>query len=242
LVAGLNAARKASGSGEAIFSRTESYIGVMIDDLTSRGVAEPYRMFTSRAEYRLSLRADNADQRLTPVGEQFGIMGSPRSEKFRRWNEELSNSRAELQLHSLTPNEARSHGIDMNLDGQRRTAYELLSRSDIEYADFLRIWPSLTPPSSRTMDALKIEASYSVFLGRQEADISEIRREESRQIPLDLDYEALPGLSNELKQKLGHAKPANMAQAARLEGMTPAATSLVLLAVKRHNELKSQTG
>lgn len=242
LVAGLNAARKASGSNEAIFSRTESYIGVMIDDLTSRGVAEPYRMFTSRAEYRLSLRADNADQRLTPVGEQFGIVGSARSEKFREWNEELANSRAELQHHSVTPNEARSHGIDMNLDGQRRTAYELLSRSDIEYTDFLPIWPSLASPSKRTMEALKIEASYSVFLGRQEADISEIRREESRQIPSDLDYDALPGLSNELKQKLGRAKPGNIAQAARLEGMTPAATSLVLLAVKRHNELKSRAG
>jgi tRNA uridine 5-carboxymethylaminomethyl modification enzyme len=242
LVAGLNAARKSAGSPQTVFSRTESYIGVMIDDLTSRGVAEPYRMFTSRAEYRLSLRADNADQRLTVLGDELGLVLEGRREKFRRWNEELDASRNELKARSLTPNEARAYGIDINLDGQRRSAYELLSRADIEYGDLLRVWPELSKASSRTTEALKIEASYSVFLGRQEADISEIRREEGRQIPSDMDYQALPGLSNELKQKLGRARPANIAQASRLEGMTPAATSLILLAVKRHNELKSLAG
>ena len=239
LVAGVNAARKAGGASEAIFSRTDSYIGVMIDDLTSRGVAEPYRMFTSRAEYRLSLRADNADQRLTPIGEGLGLVQMDRREKFRKWNDELARCRADLKQRTLTPNEARTHGIDINLDGQRRSAYELLSRADMEFRDLLRVWPELGRASSRTEDALKIEASYSVFLGRQEADISEIRREESRHIPAGLDYHALPGLSNELKQKLSRARPANIAQAARLEGMTPAATSLILLAVKRYNETKS---
>lgn len=242
LVAGLNAARKAAGDDEAIFSRTESYIGVMIDDLTSRGVAEPYRMFTSRAEYRLSLRADNADQRLTLRGEQLGLVGGKRRAKFRRWNDEMDVAREALLARSLTPNEARTHGIDINLDGQRRSAFDLLSRADLEYTDLIKVWPELANASSRTQDALKIEASYAVFLGRQEADISEIRREENRVIPDELDYQALPGLSNELKHKLSRAKPANIAQASRLEGMTPAATSLLLLAVKRHNELKSLAG
>ena len=242
LVAGLNAARKVASNEPAIFSRTQSYIGVMIDDLTSRGVAEPYRMFTSRAEYRLSLRADNADQRLTPLGEKLGLVQSARSQKFRRWNNELDRCRSELRTRALTPNEARLHGIEINLDGQRRTAFDLLSRADLEFHDLLTVWPELDWIPGRTRDALKIEASYSVFLGRQEADISEIRREESRLIPNDLDYHALPGLSNELKQKLSRARPANIAQAARLEGMTPAATSLILLAVKRHNEAKSLAG
>jgi tRNA uridine 5-carboxymethylaminomethyl modification enzyme len=242
LVAGLNASCKAAGSPQTVFSRTDSYIGVMIDDLTSRGVAEPYRMFTSRAEYRLTLRADNADQRLTPLGEQLGLVGAARRQKFRCWTEELDGCRAALKERSLTPNEARAHGMDINLDGQRRTAYDLLSRADMNYRDLLRAWPALGLASERTMEALKIEASYSVFLGRQEADISEIRREESREIPTDLDYGALAGLSNELKQKLSRARPANIAQAARLDGMTPAATSLVLLAVKRHNDMKSLAG
>jgi tRNA uridine 5-carboxymethylaminomethyl modification enzyme len=242
LVAGLNAARKAAGSDQVIFSRTESYIGVMIDDLTSRGVAEPYRMFTSRAEYRLSLRADNADQRLTPVGEALGIVLSSRREKFRQWNDELDRCRDALKERSLSPNAARAHGIDINLDGQRRSAYELLSRADIEFTTLATVWPEIGYPPKRTAEALKIEASYSVFLGRQEADISEIRREESRHIPSDLDYHVLPGLSNELKQKLSHSRPANIAQAAKLEGMTPAATSLILLAVKRHNESRSLAG
>ena len=242
LVAGLNAARRAAGSDQAVFSRTDSYIGVMIDDLTSRGVAEPYRMFTSRAEYRLSLRADNADQRLTPFGTELGLVLRARRERFRLWSEEMDRYRADLMCRTLTPNEARAHGIDINLDGQRRRAYELLSRADIEYSDVERIWPELGKASRRSMDALKIEASYSVFLDRQKADISEIRREESRQIPVDLDYLSLPGLSNELKQKLTHARPSNIAQASRLEGMTPAAVSLVLLAVKRHHDTRSLAG
>lgn len=242
LVAGLNAACVAAGSDEAVFSRTDSYIGVMIDDLTTRGVAEPYRMFTSRAEYRLSLRADNADQRLTPKGMSLSLVGDTRASKFKAWSEELILCRDMLMSRSLTPNEARSHGIDINLDGLRRSSYELLSRADLEFADMVAIWPELGKTSARTREALKIEASYAVFLDRQEADISEIRREESRAIPDDMDFSDLPGLSNELKQKLSRARPANLAQATRLEGMTPAAASLILLAVRRHNEAKRLAG
>jgi tRNA uridine 5-carboxymethylaminomethyl modification enzyme len=234
LIAGLNAARAVGDQEAVIFSRTESYIGVMIDDLTSRGVAEPYRMFTSRAEYRLSLRADNADQRLTPWAMSLGLVGPIRAGKFASWNAELDGVRQALKERSLTPNEARGHGIDINLDGQRRTAFDLLSRADFDFPQLTAIWPELDSASVRTRDAVKIEASYAVFLGRQEADISEIQREEQRVIPRDLDFSALPGLSNELKQKLTNARPANIAQASRLEGMTPAATSLILLAVKRH--------
>lgn len=242
LVAGLNAARSAGGQDAVVFSRTDSYIGVMIDDLTSRGVAEPYRMFTSRAEYRLSLRADNADQRLTAWAMQLGLVGSRRSAKFMTWSAELDEIRQALKERSLTPNEARSHGIDINLDGQRRTAFDLLSRSDLDFAKLLSIWPELGSAGNRSREALKIEASYAVFLGRQDADISEVRREEQRRIPADLDFSLLPGLSNELKQKLTRARPANIAQASRLEGMTPAATSLILLAVRRHTESSAAAG
>jgi tRNA uridine 5-carboxymethylaminomethyl modification enzyme len=242
LVAGLNAARRASGQEGVVFSRTESYIGVMIDDLVSRGVAEPYRMFTSRAEYRLTLRADNADQRLTPRAEEWGLLSAERSRKFDSWNNELGSVRSALLERTITPNEARERGLDINLDGQRRSAFDLLSRADVEFSDVLRLWPDLNRPTRRTQDALKIEASYAVFLDRQEADIADIRREESRVIPDDLDYASLPGLSNELKQKLERARPANIAQASRLEGMTPAATSLVLLACRRHVENRKRAG
>ncbi|MBX9457011.1 MAG: tRNA uridine-5-carboxymethylaminomethyl(34) synthesis enzyme MnmG [Rhizobium sp.] len=242
LVAGLNAACAAAGSEPTTFNRTDSYIGVMIDDLTSRGVSEPYRMFTSRAEYRLTLRADNADQRLTPLGIALSLVGAERAAKFRSWNAELSSRRDMLKAQSMTPNEARLQGIDINLDGLRRSGYDLLSRADLEFNDLAAIWSELHGASMRTQEALKIEASYSVFVDRQEADISEIRREESRLIPPDLDYDSLPGLSNELKQKLTRAKPSNLAQASRLEGMTPAAASLLLLAVRRHNKSRSLAG
>lgn len=242
LVAGLNAARAAGGAGPVHFSRTDSYIGVMIDDLTSRGVAEPYRMFTSRAEYRLSLRADNADQRLTPLGMELGIVSRSRAGKFRTWNEELARYRAMLDERTLTPNEARKHGLIINLDGVRRSAFELISHPDHDFETMTRVWPELAAASSRTAEALNIEASYSVYMDRQQSDIADVRREEAKVIPISLDYEALPGLSNELKQKLTRARPANIAQASRLEGMTPAATSLLLLAVRRHVEEQDRTG
>ncbi|WP_337184686.1 tRNA uridine-5-carboxymethylaminomethyl(34) synthesis enzyme MnmG [Shinella sp.] len=234
LVAGLNAARFAAGSQGHVFSRTDSYIGVMIDDLTSRGVAEPYRMFTSRAEYRLSLRADNADVRLTHLGIQLGIVGTDRGLRFRQWDEEMQVARERLRHLKLSPNEAAVHGLRLNQDGVRRSAYDLLAHPDIDYDRLVAVWPDeLGTFSARVRAAVEIEAGYAVYLDRQEADIAEARREEERRIPRDFDFSALPGLSIELRQKLTTARPSNLAQAARIDGMTPAALTLLLAYLKR---------
>jgi tRNA uridine 5-carboxymethylaminomethyl modification enzyme len=233
LVAGLNAARLASGSEAVRFSRTDSYIGVMIDDLTSRGVAEPYRMFTSRAEYRLSLRADNADVRLTPMASQLGLASSARQQKFVSYMSSLDAGRALLSSLSVTPNEARRSGLKLNLDGQRRTAYDLLSYPDFSLGDLMTIWPELSNIGDKVGDALEIEASYAVYMQRQRADVAHIKRDEDRLIPADFDFGSLAGLSNELKQKLGKVKPYDVAQASRIDGMTPAAISLLLVHLRR---------
>jgi tRNA uridine 5-carboxymethylaminomethyl modification enzyme len=234
LVAGLNAARRAAGSDGHIFSRTDSYIGVMIDDLTSRGVTEPYRMFTSRAEYRLSLRADNADVRLTPLGIELGIVGRDREARFSAWSDDMLQAREKLRALRLSPNEAATHGIRLNQDGVRRSAYELLAYPDIDYKRLAAVWPEvLGHVPARVSEAVEIEAAYAVYMNRQEADISEARREEKRQIPDDFDFNTLPGLSIELRQKLTAARPANLAQAARVDGVTPAALTLLLAYLKR---------
>lgn len=233
LVAGLNAARLAGGSDPFVLSRTNSYIGVMIDDLTSRGVAEPYRMFTSRAEYRLSLRADNADVRLTPIGLEIGCVSGGRAQRFAAYNEQLDAARAMLQSLETTPNEARRAGLMINLDGQRRTAYELLSYPDFSLADIAKIWPDIATLDARIGEAMDIEASYAVYMKRQAVDIADIKRDEDRLIPADFDYSQLSGLSNELKQKLQRAEPYSIAQAAKIDGMTPAAISLLLVHLRR---------
>ncbi|MGV2101989.1 tRNA uridine-5-carboxymethylaminomethyl(34) synthesis enzyme MnmG [Rhizobium sp. 21-4511-3d] len=233
LVAGLNAARLAGGSDPFVLSRTNSYIGVMIDDLTSRGVAEPYRMFTSRAEYRLSLRADNADVRLTPIGLEIGCVSSGRAQRFAAYNEQLHAARAMLQSLETTPNEARRAGLMINLDGQRRTAYELLSYPDFSLADIAKIWPDIAALDAKIGEAMDIEASYAVYMKRQAVDIADIKRDEDRLIPADFDYSQLSGLSNELKQKLQRAEPYSIAQAAKIDGMTPAAISLLLVHLRR---------
>ena len=233
LVAGLNAARLASGSEAVRFSRTDSYIGVMIDDLTSRGVAEPYRMFTSRAEYRLSLRADNADVRLTPMASQLGLTSSARQQKFVSYMSSLDAGRALLSSLAITPNEARRSGLKLNLDGQRRTAYDLLSYPDFSLGDLMTIWPELSTIGDKVGEALEIEASYAVYMQRQKADVAHIKRDEDRLIPADFDFGSLAGLSNELKQKLGTVKPYDVAQASRIDGMTPAAISLLLVHLRR---------
>lgn len=238
LVAGLNAARRSAGTEQAVFSRTDSYIGVMIDDLTSRGVAEPYRMFTSRAEYRLSLRADNADQRLTPLGETLGVIRQDRRDRFAAFTASLELAREQLHGRALTSSEAASRGLRVNQDGQRRSAYDLLAYAEHDFSTLKRIWPDLGGFDRRVEEALEIEASYNVYMNRQAADIAEIRREEAKIIPVDLDFAMLSGLSNELKQKLKDARPANIAQAARLDGMTPAAISLLLVAIRRHGEAR----
>jgi tRNA uridine 5-carboxymethylaminomethyl modification enzyme len=233
LVAGLNAARLAGGGKDIEFSRTESYIGVMIDDLTSRGVAEPYRMFTSRAEYRLSLRADNADVRLTPVGLSIGCVGSERASRFERYIGTLEQTRDRLKSLTVTPNEAEKAGMHLNKDGQRRSAYELLSHPGQSVENLSRLWPELTSIERNVAEAIEIEAAYAVYMDRQTADIVQARREEERAIPAEFDFSILSGLSNELKQKLTIARPKNIAQASRIDGMTPAAISLLLAYLRK---------
>jgi tRNA uridine 5-carboxymethylaminomethyl modification enzyme len=228
IVAGINAARAADGVDGVRFSRGESYIGVMIDDLTARGVSEPYRMFTSRAEYRLSLRADNADERLTPLAIGLGIVSSERVERFRQLNQALSAARAMLEGLALTPTEARKRGLGINQDGVRRSAFELLSHSDLSLERLAVVWPQLKSIPVSIADRLETDARYSVYLDRQSADVALLRREEARAIPVDLDYAAISGLSNELKQKLSARRPGSLAEAQRIEGMTPAALALVL--------------
>ncbi|PDT45885.1 tRNA uridine-5-carboxymethylaminomethyl(34) synthesis enzyme MnmG [Sinorhizobium fredii] len=233
LVAGLNAALAATGRAPFIFSRTDSYIGVMIDDLTSRGITEPYRMFTSRAEYRLSLRADNADMRLTPAGIELGCVGEARRRRFGSWKGAYEEGRTLLQSLSITPNEGARYGLKLNQDGQRRTAFDILAYPDQTIEGLRPLWPQLDAIDPRVSGALQIDAAYAVYMERQAADIAGIRREESAAIPDDFDYSDLPGLSNELKQKLAQQKPRNLAQAMKVDGMTPAAVSLLLSWLRR---------
>ncbi|KAB1088795.1 tRNA uridine-5-carboxymethylaminomethyl(34) synthesis enzyme MnmG [Neorhizobium galegae] len=233
LVAGLNAARKASGGDAYHFSRADSYIGVMVDDLTSRGVTEPYRMFTSRAEYRLSLRADNADVRLTEKAIELGCVGAERMSKFRDYTQALEAGRDLLQSRNLTPNEAHRFGLKLNKDGQRRTAYELLAYPDQSLNALTAIWPELVQLPPKVADALEIEASYAVYMNRQAADIHATHRDEARIIPQAFDFSALSGLSNELKLKLTAANPGNLAQVAKVDGMTPAALALILALLRK---------
>ena len=234
LVAGLNAARFAGGINEYRFSRTESYIGVMIDDLTSRGITEPYRMFTSRAEYRLSLRADNADSRLTPIGIELGLVAGDRQQRFLARETEMNVGRSLMQSLTLTPTEAGRHDLRINLDGQRRSAYELLSFPDIGFGRLALVWPELSSLSPQAQETLEIEARYAVYLERQRADIADVQREERREVPESFDFDTLPGLSNELRLKLRLARPRNLAQAALVDGMTPAALTLLLAHLRRH--------
>lgn len=235
LVAGLNAALAALGRGPFHFSRTDSYIGVMIDDLTSRGITEPYRMFTSRAEYRLSLRADNADMRLTPIGVDLGLVGETRRQRFEEWKGNYERGRALLQSLSVTPTEGKRFGLKLNQDGQRRSAFEILSYPEQSIEGLKPLWPELDTIDGRVVEALEIDAAYAVYMERQAADIAGIRREESTSIPEDFDYSLLPGLSNELKQKLAQQRPRNLAQATKVDGMTPAAVSLILTWLKRQD-------
>ncbi|WFT85660.1 tRNA uridine-5-carboxymethylaminomethyl(34) synthesis enzyme MnmG [Rhizobium leguminosarum] len=234
LAAGLNAALRSNDSDPFHFSRTSSYIGVMIDDLTSRGVTEPYRMFTSRAEYRLTLRADNADMRLTPLATRLGCVSGERAQRFTSYQSEIESGRALLQSLTITPNEARRAGLNINLDGQRRTAYDLLSYPNYDFSALRHVWPeTLGAMRPKVAEALEIEARYSVYLDRQATAIADQQRDEDRQIPLTFNYDALSGLSNELKAKLNAARPFNIAQAAIVEGMTPAAIALLLVHLRR---------
>jgi tRNA uridine 5-carboxymethylaminomethyl modification enzyme len=208
----------------------------MIDDLITRGVTEPYRMFTSRAEYRLSLRADNADQRLTQKGMDWGLVGKLRQEAYKTKLEKLNKANGLFNRLTLTPSEARKYGLKLNFDGQRRNAYELLSYPDIEFEQLAAIWPELHTLEAPIADQIQIEAKYAVYLDRQQAAIMACEREEQALIPQDLTYEDFPGLSSELRDKLSRARPQNIGQASRIEGMTPAALSLLLLHIKRSRD------
>ena len=234
IVAGLNAARQVSGGEPVIFSRTQSYIGVMIDDLVTRGVTEPYRMFTSRAEYRLSLRADNADQRLTPLGLDIGCVGSERQKAFEQKASKLDQARDLCESVSMTPNDARKHGLNITMDGVRRNAYELMTYSEINFDDVARIWPQLSAIDPSISEQIKIDAGYSVYLQRQQDDIDAIAKDEARIIPDGLDYGAMAGLSNELRHKLETIRPASIGQASRIDGITPAGLTLILAHVKKY--------
>ncbi|MEI8697999.1 tRNA uridine-5-carboxymethylaminomethyl(34) synthesis enzyme MnmG [Mesorhizobium sp. ISC15] len=232
LLAGLNAARQASASDQIVLSRTEAYIGVMVDDLTSRGIAEPYRMFTSRAEFRLSLRADNSDERLTPLATKLGIASPERMQRFNDVMQELEKARDLALGTTMTPNEAARHGLEINRDGVRRSAYELLAYPGVDIAWLARTAPEFGAIDAKTAERLETEAKYSVYLDRQQADVSQIRHEESRLIPASLDFASVPGLSNELKQKMLARQPRSVADAQRMEGMTPAALAIIVAHVR----------
>jgi tRNA uridine 5-carboxymethylaminomethyl modification enzyme len=232
LIAGLNAARAAGGQDSVILDRAQAYIGVMIDDLVTKGVSEPYRMFTSRAEYRLTLRADNADQRLTAWGDKAGLIGRERRKAFAEKLEKLAVSRETMAGLCLTPNEAVRHGLSVRQDGVRRNAQELLALPQIEFRHLAAIWPELRDFAPDVVEQLEIDAQYAGYLDRQDADILAFRRDESRALPPDLDYRAVIGLSNEVRQKLEAIRPATLGQAGRIEGVTSAALTLVLAHVK----------
>jgi tRNA uridine 5-carboxymethylaminomethyl modification enzyme len=233
LVAGLNAARSASGEMPVIFDRAEAYLGVMIDDLVTKGVSEPYRMFTSRAEYRLSLRADNADERLTPRGLALGLVGRERAEVFAKRQAMLAHARSRARTLSLTSAEAQKAGLKVNQDGKRRTALDLISAPDVGYERVLGLWPEFAKLPAYAREALEADALYSGYLARQEADIIALRRDESLALPATVDYAAIPSLSAELRQKLERVRPGSLGQAARIDGMTPAALTAILGHVRR---------
>ncbi|HEV7415854.1 MAG TPA: tRNA uridine-5-carboxymethylaminomethyl(34) synthesis enzyme MnmG [Tianweitania sediminis] len=233
LVAGLNAARVAGKRDVVTFSRTESYIGVMIDDLVTYGVSEPYRMFTSRAEFRLSLRPDNADDRLTPMAMELGLCGSERETKFSVVSAEREAGRALLKSLSASPSELSKAGLNVNRDGRRRNAFELLSNSEIGADDLAAVWPEVTRLDKSTLDSVAVEARYSVYLERQRSDAAAIKKEEHRLIPAELQFGRIAGLSAELCLKLDRHRPRTLADAQRIEGMTPAALALLLVHAQR---------
>jgi tRNA uridine 5-carboxymethylaminomethyl modification enzyme len=233
IVAGINASLRASGGETTVFDRANGYLGVMIDDLVSRGVAEPYRMFTSRAEFRLSLRADNADQRLTDRGIALGCVGAARTDFHRRKMAALGAATALARQLSVTPNEAGRHGLSLNRDGQRRTAFELLAYPDIELADLARIWPQLAELDPTIATHLEIEAKYDVYVARQSEDIAALRRDEGLKLGEAIDYATVTGLSNEARQRLETARPATIGQASRMDGITPAALTLLIAHLRR---------
>lgn len=239
LMAGVNAARRAGGQDGQVLDRADGYIGVMIDDLVTHGVSEPYRMFTSRSEYRLSLRVDNADDRLTGKGIAWGCVGGRRAVLHEERQRLLTEWRAQLENWSLTPTEAGRFGIALNRDGQRRTAFQLLSYPDITAENLQTVWPEIAGMPAWLRGRLETDAVYAVYLDRQVEDIAAFRRDEALALPVDMAFEAMPGLSGELRHKLSVVRPATLGQAARIEGITPAALAILAAHVsnrKRGNE------
>ncbi len=241
LVAGLNAASRALGRDSVTFGRAESYIGVMIDDLVTRGVTEPYRMFTSRAEFRLSLRADNADQRLTGLGVKLGCVGEARRLTFDAKMDALALGKERLENTTFSPADVAKRGIHVNHDGVRRSAYRLLSMPDVSFENLILAAPDLADITPEIREQLARDALYATFIDRQRADVAQLKRDEAHLIPANFDYSPLDGLSTELKLKLKRARPETLAHAARIEGMTPAALTLIL-AVLRRNERQRSAG
>ncbi len=237
LMAGFNAALKTTGSAEFTVDRATAYIGVLIDDLITRGANEPYRMFTSRAEYRLQLRADNADQRLTGKGMVIGAIGSERTQVFTEKMAQLNHARDLLNTLNATPNELVKHGLNVNMDGQRRTAFELLRYPDIDFTALANVWPELSDIKTEAREQLAIDAQYSGYLQRQDADILAFRRDEELRLPNDFDYAQVGSLSREIQDKLNLAKPATLGAAARIQGVTPAAIMALLRYVRRTGQI-----
>jgi tRNA uridine 5-carboxymethylaminomethyl modification enzyme len=236
IVAGINAARAASGAAPLVLDRADAYIGVLIDDLVTRGTSEPYRMFTSRAEYRLSLRADNADQRLTPIGERVGAVGVSRAASFAAKLAALGEARALAAALRASPTALARHGLAVNADGVPRSAAELLAHPDIDVARLAAIWPELRKFPAVITEQLEIDACYSGYLERQARDIAAFRRDESLLLPEALDYAAIGGLSIEIRGKLAAGRPATLGAASRISGVTPAALVALLQYVKRRPE------
>ena len=233
LVAGMNAARAVSGADAAVFGRDEAYIGVMIDDLVTRGVSEPYRMFTSRAEFRLTLRADNADQRLTARGVDLGVVGSERAAVFHVKQSALAEARREAEALTVTPTEAAKAQIRVNEDGQRRSLVQLLAYAGVGWPEVERLWPQVRAWPAAAREQIEVDAAYAGYLDRQQAEVDAFRRDEALALPAELDYAAVPGLSNECRQKLSAVRPQTLGQASRIEGVTPGAITALLAHVRR---------
>ncbi|OXT02252.1 tRNA uridine-5-carboxymethylaminomethyl(34) synthesis enzyme MnmG [Notoacmeibacter marinus] len=239
LVAGINAAHRALGRSSQTFGRGDAYLGVMIDDLVTRGVSEPYRLFTSRAEFRLSLRADNADLRLTPLADRLGLIDADRRDRFTKLKTELDQARALLMERNLTPNEANRHGLTLNADGRRRSAYELLSRPTIDLQILSTVWPELRAIDRKAAELVDIEAAYAVYTERQKSDIASLDRDKAISLPEEIDFQTIAGLSTELVEKLKNFKPRSIAEAAKIEGMTPAALGLLIAFTRRHGKKRA---
>ncbi|MFY9893780.1 MAG: tRNA uridine-5-carboxymethylaminomethyl(34) synthesis enzyme MnmG [Xanthobacteraceae bacterium] len=240
LIAGLNAAARAGGGAPIVFDRAEGYLGVMVDDLVTRGVTEPYRMFTSRAEYRLTLRADNADQRLTDRGIALGCVGAERSRAHQAKMAAVNAARSMAQTLTVTPNEAALYGLALRKDGHRRSAFELLSYPGIGIGDLARIWPSFSELAPKIAEQVEIDAKYEVYLSRQAADVESYRRDESLVLADDIDYATLPGLSNEVRHKLQSHRPRTIGHASRIDGITPAALTLLVAHMRRQDRKASR--